>query len=81
MRVFVATIILDYVDVYGEVLQYEITRVYSTHEKAIKFVSIGDNEEKMSLLWEDEKRNNRCLFDTDKLDEVLAFEIDEKEIL
>ena len=62
-------------------MRYEITRVYSTREKAIKFVAIGDNETKMSLLWEEEIRNNNCLFDTDKIDEVLAFEIDEKDVL
>lgn len=81
MKVFVATIVLDYVDGYNESLRYEITRVYSTYEKAMKFVAIGGNNKEMSVLWEEEIRSSNCLFDTDKLDEVLAFGVDEKEVL
>lgn len=81
MKVFIASIVLDYVDGNGEVLRHEITRVYSTYEKAMQFVAIGGNDKEMSILWEEEIRSNSCLFDTDKLDEVLAFGIDEREVL
>ena len=81
MKVFIASIILDYVDGYGEVLRYEITRVYDTYEKAMQFVAIGGNNKETLLLWEEEIRSSTCLFDTDKLDEVLAYGIMEREVL
>ena len=81
MRVFIATITLNYADENGEILTHEITRVFDVEEKAKAFIFMGMNNDKIKTLWQEEVKNSSCLFDTDKLDEVLACGIMEKEVL
>lgn len=81
MKVFVATITVNYADENAEILTYEITRVFDAEEKATTFVFFGMNEKEIETLWEEEVRSSYCLFDTDKLEEVIAYGIIEREVL
>ena len=81
MKVFIATITVNYADENGEILTYEITRVFDAEEKATTFIFMGMNDGETEILWEEEKRNCYCLFDTDKLEEIMACRILEREIL
>ena len=81
MKVFIATITVNYADENGEILTYEITRVFDAEEKAATFICLGMNDKEIETLWEEEKRGCYCLFDTDKLKEVVAYGIMERKVL
>ena len=81
MKVFIARITVNYADENAEILTYEITRVFDAEEKATTFICLGMNDKEIETLWKEEVGNTCCLFDTDKLEEVIACEVMEREVL
>ena len=71
IKIFVATIELDYFDG-SQTLRYELIEAFDSEEKAKAYVSSD-----VKTLFEEEKKSTDLLFDNDIFDEAIGFSIKE----
>ena len=71
IKIFVATIDLDYFDG-SQTLRYELIEAFDSEEKAKAYISSD-----VKALFEEEKKSTDLLFESDIFDEAIGFSIKE----